>query len=316
MNGLSTLRNNLPILILAALVVVASLLSPSFLTWNNIINLVQYNAELALVCLGLTLVIISGNGGIDLSVGATLGLSGVVVAMYGEFLGLPGSLIVALAVGALVGLANGLAVTKGKLEPFIATFIMASIVTAITLLFTGGGPVLRSIPDAVKAIAGTRLSGIPLPAIYFVLTFLVGVVILRMTPYGRHLYAMGASSETVRFAGIRTDRLRIATYMLCGALAGLAGLLTTARLGMGEPRSGIGMELTAISAVVVGGVSLYGGRGTMTGAFVGILIFAVVLNLMNILNLSAFYQPIAQGGIVILAGLLLSRRKSMFLKVA
>ncbi|WP_332719235.1 ABC transporter permease [Pelagibacterium mangrovi] len=316
MNGLSTLRNNLPILILAALVVVASLLSPSFLTWNNIINLVQYNAELALVCLGLTLVIISGNGGIDLSVGATLGLSGVVVAMYGEFLGLPGSLIVALAVGALVGLANGLAVTKGKLEPFIATFIMASIVTAITLLFTGGGPVLRSIPDAVEAIAGTRLSGIPLPAIYFVLTFLVGVVILRMTPYGRHLYAMGASSETVRFAGIRTDRLRIATYMLCGALAGLAGLLTTARLGMGEPRSGIGMELTAISAVVVGGVSLYGGRGTMTGAFVGILIFAVVLNLMNILNLSAFYQPIAQGSIVILAGLLLSRRKSMFLKVA
>ena len=316
MNGLSTLRNNLPILILAALVVLASLLSPSFLAWNNIINLVQYNAELALVCLGLTLVIISGNGGIDLSVGATLGLSGVVVAMYGEFLGLPGSLIVALAVGALVGLANGLAVTKGKLEPFIATFIMASIVTAITLLFTGGGPVLRSIPDAVEAIAGTRLSGIPLPAIYFVLTFLVGVVILRTTPYGRHLYAMGASSETVRFAGIRTDRLRIATYMLCGALAGLAGLLTTARLGMGEPRSGIGMELTAISAVVVGGVSLYGGRGTMTGAFVGILIFAVVLNLMNILNLSAFYQPIAQGGIVILAGLLLSRRKSMFLKVA
>lgn len=316
MPGLSKIRTNLPILILVVLVTAASLLSPSFLSGNNIINLVQYNAELALVCLGLTLVIISGNGGIDLSVGATLGLSGVLVAAYGEFLGLPGSLLMALAVGALVGLANGVAVTKGKLEPFIATFIIASIVTALTLLFTGGGPVLRTIPDAIEAVAGTRLAGIPLPAVYFVLTFLVGVVLLRMTSYGRHLYAMGASSETVRYAGIRTDRLRIATYMLCGALAGLAGLLTTARLGMGEPRSGIGMELTAISAVVVGGVSLYGGRGTMTGAFVGILIFAVVLNLMNILNLSAFYQPIAQGGIVILAGLLLSRRKSMFLKTA
>jgi ribose/xylose/arabinose/galactoside ABC-type transport system permease subunit len=307
---------NFPIIILAILVVIASISSPSFLTVTNLSNLIHYNAELALICLGLVLVIVAGNGGIDLSVGSTLAITGALVANYAASLGLLGSFVLAVAVGATIGLINGVAVTKGRLEPFMATFTVASITTAATLLYTGGGPVLTPIPQSVTAVANARFLGFPLPVFYFVMIYLAGLVVLRFMPFGRHLYAMGVSAETVRLSGINTERLRLSIYVISGVLAGLAGLLTTARLGMGEPRAGLGVELAAISAVVVGGVSLYGGRGTITGAFVGILIFAVVLNLMNILNLSAFYQPVAKGLIVILAGLLLSRRKSMFVHAA
>lgn len=308
------MAERLPLIILVLLVVAGSLMSSSFLTVTNIGNLVHYNAELALICLGLVMVIIAGNGGIDLSVGSTLALSGVVVASYAQHLGLAGSLSLAVAVGTLIGVVNGLLVTRGRLEPFIATFIVASITTALTLLFTGGGPVLEPIPDSVTAVASTRLFGFQLPFYYFILAYLIGTVLLGHTAFGRHLYAMGANTETVRLAGIRARRLQVGVYVISGILAALAGLLTSARLGMGEPRAGLGVELGAISAVVVGGVSLYGGRGTITGAFVGILIFAVVLNLMNILNLSAYYQPVAKGVIIVIAGLLLSRRATMFTK--
>lgn len=302
----------LPPITLALLVAVGAFLSPSFLTVNNLSNLVHYNAELALICLGLVLVIIAGDGGIDLSVGSTLALAGVLVAENAAAVGFLGSVVLAVGVGAIVGVINGLVITKGRVEPFIATFTVFSITTAVTLLYTKGGPILESIPGSVTAIASRRLFGLPLPFFYFLLAYFLGVILLRYTPFGRHIYAMGVNAETVRISGINVQRLRILLYTFSGILAGLAGLLTTARLEMGEPRAGQGIELAAISAVVVGGVSLYGGKGTITGAFVGILIFAVVLNLMNILNLSAYYQPVSKGLLIIAAGLVLSRRKSMF----
>lgn len=310
----SSLLNAAPVLILAALIVIASLSSPSFLTLSNIGNLIHYNAELAMVCLGLVLVIVAGNGGIDLSVGATLALTAVLVASYAPAIGLSGSLVLAIGVGAICGLVNGLVIAYGKLEPFIATLVIASITTALTLMFTHGGPILTALPASLTNVAAIRVWSMPLPFYFFILTYLIGFVVLHHTPFGRHLYAMGANAETVRLAGVNVRRVRILIYVISGALAGVAGLLTTARLGMGEPRAGMGVELTAISAVVVGGVSLYGGRGTITGAFIGILVFAVILNLMNILNLSIYYQPVSKGLIVVIAGLLLSRRRTMFAK--
>jgi ribose transport system permease protein len=302
----------LPLVILCLLIVVGTLLSRSFLTVNNLTNVIQYNAELAFICLGLVLVIIAGNGGIDLSVGSTMAFTGVLVASNGKFLGIFGCIALAIAVGAAIGFVNGLIVTKGYVEPFIGTFTIGAIMTALTLLYTKGGPVLETIPTSVSGIANAKLLGFPLPFFYFFLAYAIGVILLGHTAFGRHLYAMGVNTETVRLVGINVQRVKVLIYVLSGVLAALAGLLTTARLGMGEPRAGLGMELTAISAVVVGGVSLYGGKGTATGAFVGVLIFAVVLNLMNILNMSAYYQPMAKGFIIIVAGLLLSRRRTMF----
>ncbi len=297
------LNNQLPLITLIILIIVGSFLSDSFLSVKNLVNLIQFSAETGIIAVGMAFVIFTG--GIDLSVGSTVALAAVVSAST-QGLGVGGVLVLCVLLGALIGFINGIVITKARVEPFMATLAMMAIVRAVTLWFTNGGPVLKPVSDNYRALADD-VFGIPLPAIYLVFIFLLGYVLLRRLPFGRHVMAVGGGEETARLFGVRVEKVKLMVYTLSGILAALAGALITARIGMGEPRSGFNFELTAIAIVIVGGTYLLGGRGTIGGTFIGAMIFAVILNLMNLMDVSAYVQPIVRGFIIIIAALLISR---------
>ncbi|AIQ70953.1 hypothetical protein PGRAT_27570 [Paenibacillus graminis] len=297
-------RSYLPLATLFLLMILGSLLSDKFLTYANLMNLLQYSAESALIAVGMTLVILTG--GIDLSVGSVVALTAVVSANT-QHLGVWGILAVVILIGALVGALNGVVLTKFRVEPFMATLATMAIFRAVALWYTNGGPIIGTVTPAFSNIANGSLLGIPLPAVYVVVVFILGYFVLNRTPFGRHVLAVGGGEETSRLFGIKVERVKVIVYIISGVLAALAGLLITSRIGMGEPRSGFQFELVAIAVVIVGGTSLTGGRGTIGGSFIGLLIFAVVMNIMNLLNISSFVQPIVRGLIIILAALAISR---------
>ncbi|MNX60021.1 Ribose transport system permease protein RbsC [compost metagenome] len=298
------LRAYLPLATLVVLMIVGTFLSDKFLTYSNLMNLLQFSAESALIAVGMTLVILTG--GIDLSVGSIVALAAVVSANTQQ-LGLAGILVIVLLIGAAIGAINGIVLTKFRVEPFMATLATMAIFRAVTLWYTNGGPILGNVTPAFSYLANGSVLGIPLPAIYVVVVFIIGYVVLNHTPFGRHVLAIGGGEETSRLFGINVKRVKIWVYIISGILAALAGMLITSRIGMGEPRSGYQFELVAIAVVIVGGTSLTGGRGTIGGSFIGLLIFAVVMNIMNLLNISSFVQPIVRGLIIILAALVISR---------
>ncbi|WP_424768596.1 ABC transporter permease [Paenibacillus sp. sgz302251] len=297
------LNNQLPLITLVILIIAGSLLSDRFLSLQNLINLVQFAAETGIIAVGMAFVIFTG--GIDLSVGSIVALAAVVSASTQQ-MGVGGVLLLCATLGALIGLINGLVITKARVEPFMATLAMMAIVRAVTLWITNGGPVLKPVSASYQAIAGEVL-GIPLPAIYLIVIFIFGYILLNRMPFGRHVLAVGGGEETARLFGVKVENVKLAVYTLSGVLAALAGALITARIGMGEPRSGYNFELTAIAIVIVGGTYLLGGRGTIGGTFIGAMIFAVILNLMNLMDVSAYIQPIVRGLIIIIAALLISR---------
>ncbi len=297
-------KNYLPLTTLAILVIVGSLLSDKFFTYGNLMNLLQYSAESALIAVGMTFVILTG--GIDLSVGSVVALAAVVSANT-QSLGVVGIIILVILIGAVVGALNGVVLTRFKVEPFMATLATMAIFRAIALWYTNGGPIIGTVTPGFYNIANGSLFGIPLPAVYVIVIFIIGYVVLNHTPFGRHVLAVGGGEETSRLFGINVERVKVYVYIISGILAALAGMLITSRIGMGEPRSGYEFELVAIAIVIVGGTSLTGGRGTIGGSFIGLLIFAVVMNIMNLLNISSFVQPIVRGLIIILAALAISR---------
>jgi ribose/xylose/arabinose/galactoside ABC-type transport system permease subunit len=305
-------KNYLPFVFLAFLIISGAILSRNFLTYRNFTNILQYNAELSLVSLGLTFVILSGEGGIDLSVGSVLALTGILVAQFSKTIGFWGSLFLALFIGALIGLTNGLIIVKGKVEPFITTLVTMTLFRAVTLYITKGGPILNDINPNIRRLMSIRIGGFPLPAVYVILVVLFGIFILKFTKVGRYIYAIGDNKETVYLAGINVKKLKISLYVFSGIVSGIAGLLTTARLEMGEPRAGSGMELAAIAAIVAGGTSLAGGKGSMHQTFIGILIFAIITNLINLLDLSMYLEPVIKGLIIIIAGAILTRKEKIF----
>ena len=298
------LNKYLPIITLAVLVIIGALLSDSFLTLNNILNMLQYSTELGLIALGMTFVILTG--GIDLSVGSIVSITAVMTASF-QSIGVIPILFLAVILGAFIGLLNGLIITKTKIEPFMATLAMMIIVKAASLWYTNGGPVLAGVAEEYRSLSGRAL-GIPLPIIYLIIAFIIGYIILNRTPFGRHVLAVGGGEETAKLFGVKVDRVKVFVYMLSGVLSALAGALITARIGMGEPRSGFEYEFFAIAMVIIGGTALMGGRGTIGGTFIGVIIFAVILNLMNLLNISTHIQPIIQGVVIISAALIISRK--------
>jgi ribose transport system permease protein len=298
------IKSYIPLTTLAVLIIVGSLLSDQFLTYGNLMNLLQYSSESALIAVGMTLVILTG--GIDLSVGSVAALAAVVSANT-QSLGAVGIIVLVILIGAIVGMFNGVVLTKFRVEPFMATLATMAIFRAVALWYTNGGPIIGTVTPGFQKIANGSLLGIPLPAVYVIIIFIVGYVVLNHTPFGRHVLAVGGGEETSRLFGIHVERVKVFVYVISGILAALAGMLITSRIGMGEPRSGYEFELVAIAVVIVGGTSLTGGRGTVGGSFIGLLIFAVVMNIMNLLNISSFVQPIVRGFIIILAALAISR---------
>jgi ribose transport system permease protein len=297
-----------PLLGLIILVVIVSILNPSFLEPLNILNLLRQVAINALIAFGMTFVILTG--GIDLSVGAILALSsaltaGMMVSGIDPIL----AILIGCILGGLMGTVNGLLITKGKMAPFIATLATMTIFRGLTLVYTGGNPITGLGDNYLFQLFGRGyFLGIPVPAITMVLTFAVLFIILHKTPFGRKTYAIGGNEKAALISGIKVPKVKIMIYSLSGMLAALAGAILTSRLNSAQPTAGTSYELDAIAAVVLGGTSLSGGKGRIFGTLIGALIIGTLNNGLNLLGVSSFYQMVVKG-IVILIAVLLDRKK-------
>ncbi|WP_100809657.1 MULTISPECIES: ABC transporter permease [unclassified Microbacterium] len=300
-----------PLIGLILLIVAMSFLSPVFLTPNNLVNIMVQVSYIGIMAAGATLVIILG--GIDLSVAAVLGFSFMVVAVTYQNLGWPFwlSIIVGLAVGAGIGLLNGILIAYGDIQPFIATLATMFAATGLSLYLTNGTPIL-GLPDWFQGLSQFRLAGISLQVYLMLAVFIVAGLWLRYRPAGRSLYAIGSNEEVARLSGIRVKRMQLRVYAIAGLLAAVAGLVVGARLNAAQPGAGNSSDLlSVIAAVVIGGASLAGGIGSMWGTFVGLLIIGVLNNGLTLLNVSPHLQPVVIGAVIILAVLSDGRLISM-----
>ncbi len=284
------------------ILVTLMILSPNaFARPANLINILKQASINGILATGMMFVIISG--GIDLSVGSIVALSGVVAATYahpGEYpLIVP--IILAVAVGAIVGLVNGAGVAYGGLPPFIITLGTMTIVRGVALIAANGQPVFNVTKEFEAAAGGFVLEKIPNLVIYYVVITLVLAFVLTRTVFGRRVYAVGGNETAARVSGINVDKIKIAVYTLSGFLAGIAGFLLASRIISGNPTSGQAYELDAIAAVVIGGVSMSGGSGKWYGTVIGALMIAIISNGLDILNVSSHFQLIIKGLIIIVA---------------
>ena len=296
---------------LVLLVAVVSILSPSFLSSKNIFNILRQTSINAIIAAGMTFVILTG--GIDLSVGSILAISGAVCASLlasGQSIAI--GVLASIIIGAGVGFLNGFIISKGKLQPFIATLATMTVLRGLTLVFTDGKPITLGSSDLAinfGKIGGGEILSIPTPAIIMILVFAVCAYILKNTKMGRYTYALGSNEEATKLSGLSTDKIKIWVYTISGVLSAIAGIIITSRLYSAQPTAGTGDELAAIAAVVLGGTSLTGGKGKIGGTIIGALIIGVLSNALNILDVSSYYQMMVKG-VVILIAVLLDRKSN------
>ncbi|TDQ32165.1 ABC transporter permease subunit [Aureibacillus halotolerans] len=304
----STLQKLGPFIGLFIIFIVLSILSPNFLTLDNLLNVLRQISINALIAFGMTFVILTG--GIDLSVGSILALAGALTAgLMASGVDPVIAVLVGLLAGALMGAFNGFIIAKGKIAPFIATLATMTIFRGITLVYTEGMPISGFTDSMFFTLLGRGyFFGIPVPVLIMLLSFGVLYFILRKTTFGRRTYAIGGNEEASILSGIKTGRMKIWIYSLTGTLSALAGIILASRLNSAQPTAGATYELDAIAAVVLGGTSLSGGRGWIFGTLVGALIIGVLNNGLNLLNVSSFYQQVVKGGVILLA-VLLDRKK-------
>ncbi len=296
----SSLRSGGVIIILLLLGLIFSLGSEDFLTTSNLLNVALQTSILAIISIGMTFTLLTA--GIDLSVGSVMALAGALAAGFAVRHGLstPIAISLALLVGVLVGLVNGLLIVKGDMPPFVATLAMLAIGRGLTLVYTEGRPI-AGLDDAFIWLGTGKILGIPVPVMIMVMVAIVSWIVLRHTRFGLHVYTTGGNEETTRLAGISTDRIKLAVYMISGFLAALAGILLTARLWSAQPNAASGWELDAIAAPVIGGVSLFGGSGGVGGALIGSFIIGTLSNGLNLMGISSYYQQVIKGVVFILA---------------
>mgnify|MGYP001239062456 CR=1 FL=1 len=278
------------------------ILSPYFLTVSNLMNIAEQASINAVIAVGMTFVIIAA--GIDLSVGSIVALSGVVLAgaLQSNVPVVP-AILLGLGVGALCGLSNGLLISYGRLPPFIATLGMMSVARGAALFYTDGRPVSGFSPEFRSLATGT-IAQIPSPVIIMIVLYILAHGILNRTNLGRYTYAIGGNEEAANLSGINTRMIKTTIYGLCGMLSGLAAVILTARLNSAQPIAGMMYELDAIAAVVIGGTSLLGGEGKISGTLIGVLIMGILRNGLNLLGLSSFTQQVVIGSVIILAVLI------------
>ncbi|MGC4001568.1 MAG: ribose ABC transporter permease [Anaeromyxobacter sp.] len=281
-----------------ALVIVLAVLSPSFRDVGNVITIFRQIAVIAVLAFGMTVVVLTA--GIDLSVGSMLALSGAVAAGLAAQAGWPPALAIAaaLAVGLLLGLHNGFFAGVIGVAPFIATLGGLTIFRGLALVYTGGRPI-TGLPDAFTTIGSSAWLGLPSP-IWVMLGFLlVTHLILRYTALGRAIYAVGGNEEAARLSGLPVTKVKLFAYAYCGLASAVGALVLTGRLNSAQPTAGVGFELDAIAAVVVGGTSLFGGKGGVLGTLLGAAILGVLNNGMNLMNVDPFFQGIAKGYVIL-----------------
>lgn len=288
------------LVVLALLSAAMAVLSPYFLQVSNLLNILLATSTIGILAIGATLVLASG--GLDLSLGSVMGLAGVVGAFLCVEWGLPAvfGLLGCLGAGAAAGWVNGQLVTRAGIPAFIVTLGMLGIARGLALVITNG-QVVYGLPAPLVFLGQGRPFGIPMAAIVFVLACLLAHYLLAYTRFGRHSLALGDKEAAARTAGIRVERQRRALYTLSGLSAGLAGLVFMARVNSGDPTAGMSYELTAITAAIIGGTNLFGGRGSILGTMIGALIMGVLQNGLNLMAVQSFYQQMAIGAVLILA---------------
>lgn len=284
------------------LVIILMILSPNaFAKPRNLINVVKQASINGVLACGMMFVIIAG--GIDLSVGSVVALSGVVAAYLAQMQGLPifVPILGALGTGALIGLVNGFGAAYAELPPFIITLATMSIVRGVALILSGGSPVF-GLQEQFEGIAGISIANvIPILVLYFLLIAVFSGFILNKTVFGRHVYAIGGNSITAKVSGINVKSMLLRVYIICGVFSGIAGLLIASRTMQGSPTVGVGYEMDAIAAVVIGGVSMSGGSGKWYGTIIGALLLALISNGLDILGVSSNFQQIIKGIIIAVA---------------
>lgn len=306
-NGNNLLRRFGIFIAFLIIVIILSCITSSFLTGENILNVIRQISFNGMVAIGMTFVIITG--GIDLSVGSVLALGALFTTSMCTQEN-PGSLVVAILVGLAVatacGFLNGLMITKGKMAPFIATMAMMTMARGASLLFCNGRPIIN-LTDEFKEI-GTGSLLLPIPILVFFLVIIVAYLVLYRSRFGRKVFAVGGNEAAARASGVNIDRVKISVYMISSFLAGLSGIILAARMSAGSPIVGEGYELDAIAAAVIGGTSLSGGVGSVFGTVIGTLIIGIISNGLDILNVSSYYQDIVKGLIIVIAVLIDRKR--------
>lgn len=299
------LKNN-TLIIFLLLLIGSSLVSDSFLSGNNLQNLLRQVAPIGLVSIGMFLVILTG--GIDLSVGSILAFIGVAFAILSYEVYFAAAIAIVLLLGIGIGAISGYLVAYQRMAPFIATLALMTIVRGAGFLASKGAPISVGEHSAAIMYLGTgSIFGIPVSALLFFGLFIAVFVLLKYHVVGRHFIAIGSNEEAVRLSGISVERTKCLVYIISGFLTALAALMVVGRTGVGSPNIGIGMELDAIAAVVIGGTSLAGGRGSVFFTLLGVFILGMIGNIMNLLDVTAYLQQLIKGIIIILAVLFQKR---------
>ncbi|KGF27371.1 MULTISPECIES: ribose ABC transporter permease [Staphylococcus] len=304
----SFMEKIIPFIGLILLIIVVSILNPSFLDLSNLLNLLRQISINGLIAFGMTFIILTG--GIDLSVGSILALSSAFIAlMITSGVDPIIALIIGVLIGFVLGAVNGLLVTKGNMAPFIATLATMTIFRGLTLVITDGNPITNLGDSYLFQLFGKGyFIGIPVPAVTMIIVFVILLILLQKTTFGRHTYAIGGNEVAAKISGIKVNKIKILIYGISGLMSALAGGILTSRLNSAQPTAGTSYELDAIAAVVLGGTSLTGGKGRIVGTLIGVLIIGVLNNGLNLLGVSSFYQQVVKG-VVILIAVLIDRKK-------
>lgn len=286
-------------IIFILMVVLFSILSPVFLSVSNIFNILRQVSIVGIMSVGMAFVIITS--GIDLSVGSILGASGV----FGAYLMSQGispivSIIIVLVASIVIGLINGFFINEMELPPFVSTLGMMTAMRGVAYLITNGMPIF-GFPESFSLIGQGYIFVIPIPVIIMIVVFICGHLFLDSTKYGRYIYGVGGNEEATRLSGVNTKKIKYIVYALCSFLCGLAGIVLLSRINSGNPKNGTGYELDVITAVILGGVSVMGGEGKITGVIIGVLIMGVLANGMILLNVNEYTQQVVKGVVLLAA---------------
>jgi ribose transport system permease protein len=300
------------VFVIALLLVVGTVISDRFLSYDNMLVILTNASVVGIVAVGMTFAV--ATGGIDLSVGSVVAAAsiagGLIVRndVFGPTGGSIGFILAALGFALLLGLVNALAITWGRVVPFIATLAMFTMARGLALRMSNQQPISLITADTVRYLGSGRLLGVPVLVVVFLAIVGLGWFVLNRTPFGRYVVATGGNAEAARIAGIRVERIRFSVYLITAVCAGLAAILLSGRLGSASPVVGNLLELDAIAAVVIGGTSLSGGKATVVGTFLGVVTFALIFNVLNLLGLPAELQQIVRGVIILLAVIAQRRR--------
>ena len=289
---------------LVLLVIAASLLSPRFLTVPNLLNVLRQASIVGILAIGMTFVILTR--GIDLSVGSILGIAVVLFAGSMDSRGMAAAIPLGLGAAVMAGLVNGIGIAYAGLPAFIMTLGMLSFVRGLAFIYTGGTPI-PIVSDDFYSLGNGYIAGIPIPALILLAVLGISGFVLGLTPFGRSIYAIGSNEDAARLSGVPVQFYKTIVYVVSGLTSGLAGLVYASQLSIGTPIAGQGYELDAIAAVVVGGTSLFGGKGSVAGTFLGTLIIGVLANILNLTGVDPFIQQLFKGALIILAVFIMSR---------